>query len=543
MSDPAKATDVPARVDIAEAWQRASMSGLHPSSRVDGLSYAEVDRRSRLLVAAGPVLDTLAERLDGTRYCVILADREARIVERRFGQRVLAPAMDAISAAPGTQYTEAFTGTNSIATVHETQRGMRIAGDEHFIEALKRFCCYGHPIVNPLTRRLEGVLDITGFAADVNDLLAPFLIMATREIEQRLLLGARAAQQNLLTAFQTVSAQVHCPVLALGEGVSLANPSATTELGPQDHVVLRAMAVSEAVGDRCKHPLTLASGRNAVVEMAPVHGGGDGVIVRVSVDERRPRSTRTPVASTSPEPRAHAPTVLVVGEPGTGRSTWSRGRLAPDDAVVIDACDDLGWTEWARRIRNPGGPPLILENLDLLPSCNLSRLRHTLKRSLTARITATAAICGSPNSEYAALVSMFDDVVELAPLRNRPSDLPAIAAAMLAELDPTKERSLSPGLLDVLVSQPWPGNLHELKSVLRQMLVGTDFPNLTIQDLPASLRGPSHRPQRTPLAEAEYQAILGALNECGGNKVKTARKLGISRATLYSKLRVFRIIA
>jgi transcriptional regulator of acetoin/glycerol metabolism len=257
------------RPEIAQAWQRAAMSGLTPSAALDRLPQVEVDERSRLLVAAGPVLDQVAEQLEGTRYCVLLADRDATIVDRRVGQVSLEAVLDGVGAMRGAQFCEELTGTNSIATVHELRRGMQVVGDEHYLEGLRSFCCYGHPIVNPLTRRLEGVLDITGHAGDTSDLLAPFLRTAARAIEQRLLLGARVAQQDLLAAFQAATGRTHEPVLVVGEGVCLASPSAMTELGPDDHLVLRALAAGEGRGGAV---VTLASGRSAQVGMTPVRG-------------------------------------------------------------------------------------------------------------------------------------------------------------------------------------------------------------------------------------------------------------------------------
>ncbi|WP_190813314.1 hypothetical protein [Saccharopolyspora pogona] len=67
------------------------MSGLRPETAMGRLSVAEVDSTSRLMGAAGPVLDELAIRLEGTTFCVALADstcaRRAGTVGRRGAAR------------------------------------------------------------------------------------------------------------------------------------------------------------------------------------------------------------------------------------------------------------------------------------------------------------------------------------------------------------------------------------------------------------------------------------------------------------------------
>src|ERR1700758_1980160 len=75
-----------ARGVIADSWRRARLSGLSPSSTVDALKADEYDTASRLLRAAEPVLNNMAAALDGWDYCVMLADRDARIVATRWGR-------------------------------------------------------------------------------------------------------------------------------------------------------------------------------------------------------------------------------------------------------------------------------------------------------------------------------------------------------------------------------------------------------------------------------------------------------------------------
>src|ERR1700691_4233985 len=142
------------RPEIEVAWRRAQMFGLDPGMEVRGSVLSDIDRRSRLVVAAELVLDRMAQHLVDTRFSVLLADSASIIVDRRYGQRSLTGALDRVMAVPGSHYTEAVSGTNALATAYELRQPIAVTGPEHYLEALKQFSCFGAPIVHPATRRL-----------------------------------------------------------------------------------------------------------------------------------------------------------------------------------------------------------------------------------------------------------------------------------------------------------------------------------------------------------------------------------------------------
>ena len=211
------------RPAIASSWFRARESGLAPDSRVDPEDVSPVDPASRLRWAAGPVLGDLAAALDGSPYTLILADHEARLVDIRFGRPAVRPRLEEIGVVEGRSFTEAATGTNSIATAFDVRSGIAVRGPEHYLEAFRRFACYGLPIVDPATRRAAGVLDITCAAEDADALLRPFLLRGVRDIEARLLGDTRRAHRAVLEAFDAVAAGSADAVVALGPDLVLAN--------------------------------------------------------------------------------------------------------------------------------------------------------------------------------------------------------------------------------------------------------------------------------------------------------------------------------
>jgi len=127
-------------------------------------------------------------------------------------------------------------------------------------------------------------------------------------------------------------------------------------------------------------------------------------------------------------------------------------------------------------------------------------------------------------------------------LRERITDLEALADSLLesiASRSGMPQRELEPGALAALAAHSWPGNVRELRNVLEQAAMLTDHARLTAEDFAGILdkgtRAAQSLPQR--IADLERRSIESALAATGGNKVSAARLLGISRATLYEKLK------
>ncbi|MEA5367018.1 helix-turn-helix domain-containing protein [Amycolatopsis sp., V23-08] len=526
------------RTEIAQSWRRAELSGLSPGSAVDRLDVADVDSRSRLLRAASPVLDELARQLAGTRFCVVLADHECRIVARRFTERSVELALEDISAVPGCQFLEERTGTNALATPFETRRGVAVDGGEHFLEAMKQFTCYGHPLTHPATRRLVGVLDITGPAGDANPLLGPFLRRAVSDIERRLLDGAKLAEQQLLTAFQSVQHRA-CAVLALGQDVVLANTAATELVDTADHRLLRELGRTRRGMRRIR--LTSGTPVEVRVEAVSANAGLLFELAPVRPAVTRPRSTHELFpAVVEDRLRSAGRTrrrVLIAGEPGAGRTTAARvvahGAPVREFGPVTDPT-------WCERVEAAAGAPglLVIDGIHLLPAREAVRLAHVLDTTPTWFALISGPV-SELHGEQATLAARVHRRIELPPLRERRDEIPAIARTLLRELGASLR--LTPGALELLDAQQWPGNLRELAGVLSAAADHRSAGDLTAADLAPACASPAQRPALSGWEQAEYDVIVRTLRACDGNKVHAAKQLGISRSTLYNRMRALHV--
>ena len=225
------------------------------------------------------------------------------------------------------------------------------------------------------------------------------------------------------------------------------------------------------------------------------------------------------------------------------------------------------------RFREAHGGTLFLDEIGDMPLAMQSRLLRVLQeRQVTplgggqpvkvdfALICAThrklreATEQGSFRSDLYYRINGL--TVHLPALRER-SDFQALSKRLLAEINPEREVYLAPDLLAQLSRHPWPGNLRQYASALRtaSAMLDADEACITWPHLPddlaeelAAIAQPVRAAPSTPLTtasetpqnleELSRSAIRQALEHSRGNISEAARRLGISRQTLYRKLNV-----
>ncbi len=144
--------------------------------------------------------------------------------------------------------------------------------------------------------------------------------------------------------------------------------------------------------------------------------------------------------------------------------------------------------------------------------------------------------------------------IELPELRERYGDVEILAKHFLKEMNP--HLRFGPDTLKILARYPWPGNVRELRNAVERMSILAEGPMLSPDDIPADVReggelnltpaggitalqaGLGERPPS--LAQVERRHIEEVLRFTGGNKARAARILGITAATLYNKLKVYK---
>ena len=169
----------------------------------------------------------------------------------------------------------------------------------------------------------------------------------------------------------------------------------------------------------------------------------------------------------------------------------------------------------------------------------------------TNRNLATAMERGDFRKDLFYRLKVFS--ITLPPLRERLSDLPLLIDFLLGELRKEFKKkivALSPEAHRVLASYPWPGTVRELRNVLERAFILCEGENIAPEHLPPELIASPSSPQRgeflfklppqgIPLETVERNLIRQALEISGGNQIRAAKLLGISRDVLRYRMKKF----
>lgn len=504
-----------------------------------------MDPDAHLLRAARPVLTDLADHMRGTGFSLLLADRDARIVARWFSEPRIGRALDGVLAVPGLSYGEEVAGTNALSTAFEIGSGITVSRGEHYLESLRDFSCYAHPVIHPVTRTLEGVLDVTGTDERSGQLMMPLVRRTIREIEQRLSAGGSGDQARMLAALRARASRTRHAVLALSQDLTLSNETADRSLDQDLRRLLRD-ALDESAPRATEFEAHDGDGRTFTVLTSPIEGTAGAMLFEVigqDPDPRRPRIPRGANALSDSSARLERlrrtrSAVLIAGEDGTGRSHHVRLLAAGADVRRLQ-CHELDLSTLAAALTEaPGSGTLVwLDGIETLPESDTGHVASALEQA-QAWFVLTSTQHDGLSPAHQALAARCPERIDLAPLRYRRTEIGSLARAALERAGHRKD--LTAHALSLLERHTWPGNLHELEVVMASAAATARTSTIQDQDLPSRLRSATRR-KLSPLEQAERDAIVACLERHRGNKAHAAAELKIARGTLYRRLQALGI--
>jgi two-component system response regulator HydG len=286
-------------------------------------------------------------------------------------------------------------------------------------------------------------------------------------------------------------------------------------------------------------------------------------------------------------------TVLITGESGTGKELIARalhvnsGRR--DKPFVVVNCAALTETlleselfghergaftgadrrREGRFMQAHQGTVFLDEIGEMSPSMQARLLRVIQEREIqrvggTEVLEVDVRILAATHRDLAAEVAagrFREDLfyrlnvvaLKVPPLRARRDDIPLLAAHFLARYAARNRkavRGFAPRAMDLLLRHGWPGNVRELENAVERAVILLAGDYVSAKELPLSITAaPGAAPAGDPpaavpdggrtLQDIERDAILATLQLTEGNKSKAAEKLGITRKTLYKKLKTY----
>lgn len=550
---------------VLNSWRRSRDLQVHPD-RVELPYLRDPDTDTPLMHAAAPVLRRIADDLSSQAVSVVLTSADGLVLDRIAADSKIERVLDDVRLARGYSYAEEFAGTNGIGTTLETGRPSFIQGSEHYVGTLGRLACAGSPIREPVTRRILGVIDLTCWAEQADPLLFVLAKSAGSQIEDRISAMNNETETALLDAYLKQSRRYPAGVLAIGGDVVLMNPYLRRSLDAADQTALLDHAAEMTrTSFTTTVVATLPSGASmkiSTAERIAVGVRSDSVVFHVSlhVTERTPArggQTIPRLAGRSSSFRRSCQQVercyrdrdwvVIEGERGSGRTRLGQSvaqYVTPERTIRIlraesfDAVDDFV-AEFEAETDNDDFA-VIVANVDGLPDDALEPLAAVLAaRAGRGWIAATTGADRHSPLVDMLILPFFTHTVTVPALRHRIEDLEELVPMLLGELTRSAVRMDSEAMRQ-LSKLPWPGNVAQLRGVLSETVARQRSGLIGIDKLPAECRSLTRR-KLTRLEALERDAIVRSLAENDGDKAAAAEALGMSRATIYRKIKDFGI--
>ncbi|WP_342325099.1 sigma-54-dependent Fis family transcriptional regulator [Kosakonia sp. BYX6] len=560
---------------LEDSWQRSSSYGLTREDDAQPWVASSMLKDARAengwinqLVA--PMLARLRPELSSHPSIMVMSDASGLVLET-YGNRDFLHKAQRYALAPGNLWGEPARGTNAIGTALALQRHCEVAGGEHFLSRNAGLFCSAAPIFRP-DGRIAGVLDLSTPAQAPRHDAAALIRRAVCQIEHAWASSALGADRWLLS--------LHHDPQVLGSAQELVLIfEDNTLLGANKLAMDEFSLTANQFGALDIHTLfpgiNLRAGETALKSSNRRH-----YYARQTLPARR-FSARSIAHQQDENAREKEKALRIVnagialcitGETGCGkehlarelhqRSQWRAGNFVaincaalPEHLIeselfgyVAGAFTGASPKGYIGKCREADGGILFLDEIGDMPLALQTRLLRVLQEKKVTPLGANstvevnfALICAT-HQDLGARVNagtFREDLLyriqefhlRIPPLREW-LHVEGFIHKLWQELGaPNRGLTLCDEVVTTLARRPWPGNVRQLLSQLRVLMaLAEDGDRITLADLPGEIL-PAQFAEPARHAD-EQQAIA----EAQGNMSLAAKKLGISRSTLYRRL-------
>jgi transcriptional regulator of acetoin/glycerol metabolism len=241
------------------------------------------------------------------------------------------------------------------------------------------------------------------------------------------------------------------------------------------------------------------------------------------------------------------------GESGTGKLALVRAvhqrRNPAAPCHVLDAEEAGRDHDWLARVREElrgGAGLLIIRHVHGLNTRQVRAFAAVLGEAKAAGDEPALRVAitldrDAARADLTSLLRLFPGTVTVPPLRHHSEDLRELIPFFLGKLSQQGRVSCSTAAMQLLLRHTWPGNAAQLWQVLKQVVQRRRTGQITPADLPPECWTVSRR-VLSPLESIERDAVVQSLLDHNGNKIRAARALGMSRATIYRRIHEYGIV-
>lgn len=569
---------------LSDSWFRSQLYGLDRLSddfpRLRQGELADVlAHHATLQQFARPAINALAEKVADKQAVVILSDASG-LVLNTFGDMQALKKAERFALAPGNLWSECGRGTNAIGTALAIDDCCEIDGQQHFLTRNQGLYCAAIPLQTP-GGQIAGVLDISGPAHFAHPHTLAWINEAARQIEYLWVKQTLHPDQWLMSLHQGLE--------GLDRAEELLLVFYDNVLMAANRVAMRELTLrSEQMGSLTFQQLFPHLQQHAnQVPQSLTTCDAQHYFFRLRAPARRHVAARQTGSSLLPVPLRDGGDKLVrllnagvslcvQGDTGSGKeyvsralhqqSRWRQGNFVAINCAAIPeslieselfgyqpgAFTGASKNGYIGKIREADGGVLFLDEIGDMPLALQTRLLRVLQEKEVAPLGSSrswpvnfAVICATHRNLPARVASgefredllyrLQEFSLTLPPLREWP-ELPAFILQLWQEMGGEQRGiGLSPRLLATLTQQTWPGNVRQLRSVLKVLLaLADDDTQLDADSLPPEYRHCSP-PLRPALQQHDDALIAATLQRFNGNVSKTAEALGVARSTLYRR--------
>ncbi|MCF8590542.1 sigma-54-dependent Fis family transcriptional regulator [Gordonia liuliyuniae] len=552
------------RESISSSWRRSKAMDIS-ADPIDLPFVREPELDSPLVAAARPIMRRLAEGLESEPVSAILTSDDGVVLSRVGAVGRLGRDLDTVRLAPGFSYAESFVGTNGIGTTLETRKPTLVVGAEHYRESLVDLACAGVPVVDPMSGRMLGVIDLTGRVEHGGGLMMTLALSTAKQIEDRLLEMSGTLASSLLQAYD-IACRRHAGtmVLAVSDDLVLMNQRLRRTVESSDQAAMLEHAVDCAATGTRSAVDQLPSGLTVrITRVDAVEALGSAALFTVHIVDavghtpsprRAPPSLPGLVGRSSVWRQACTELLRTLetsqwtvasGEKGTGRCSALKAaaeayrpghvRVFGPESLTAEGLADL-----AGELDHEGFN-IILRDIDTLGPATVEELADLLSGRMDDGWLGITVDLGDVDTTLdTVLMPMFVRTVTIPALRYRIEDLQDLVPLLLRRITRGGDLQLAPAAMRQLAKYGWPGNVAELRNTLLTVVRKQRTGVVEVDQLPPVCRT-FGRHTLSQIEALERDAIVRALTENDYNKRAAAESLGLSRATIYRKIKQFSI--